>query len=166
MSGRGGTRVVLIIPRDKPESAPRLKAALDELARLGWIPTAIVDPTQHLDALRMVLDGVVDTVVATDPSHMPSLRLTGTIDRQPGAKNGRTQMVARNERTAPVERVAQTPAPDHPWRPRPQLVRDEPAEATAEPLAQRSQPVTRTKVPTPSVERRSAQRSRVIRRTA
>lgn len=74
MSPRG-QRVVLVIPRDGSGSKQGLSATLDEIARLGWVLVSVIDPARHLEALRMVLDGVADVVLADRPEHMPSVRI-------------------------------------------------------------------------------------------
>ncbi|MBM2614091.1 hypothetical protein JIG36_00795 [Actinoplanes sp. LDG1-06] len=66
------SRAVLVIPRDgKLHADARLTRALDHIARTGWELVAVIDPQNHVDALRMVLDGLADIVVVTRSEHFP-----------------------------------------------------------------------------------------------
>lgn len=68
-----GQRLILIVPRGELVDRS-LPAALERITRHGWILAAIMDPGDHLAALRMIVDGLADFVLATRPEHMPSLR--------------------------------------------------------------------------------------------
>lgn len=110
-----GQRVVLVIPRSG-EHTRALTAALDEITRLGWELVGVVDPRDHLDALRLVVDGAADVVLATNPDHMPALRFAWQLDgmgsTMPVIRSGtvpsgtvarsRTQLVDRQRRPGPV----------------------------------------------------------------
>lgn len=121
------TRVILVVPRHGV-TAPgnRLASALDKLANLGYNLVGIIDPEQARDALRLVLDGEVDLVVATRPEHIPfvavALDLDGGGERRPRpvlrpevgpefALGRRPQLVdrsdaARSRRSSVVRRTA------------------------------------------------------------
>lgn len=75
------TRAVLIAPRGREDAAPQaldaMIRAMSQLAEAGVELVGIIDPDNHLQAIRMVLDGRADFVVATRPDHMPALRILG-----------------------------------------------------------------------------------------
>lgn len=88
---RPGQRVVLVTPRADTGSAPqRLRTTLDEIARLGWIIAAIIDPSQQMDALRMVVDGLADVVVAASPEHLSVLKFAYDLGSPGRAGSGHT----------------------------------------------------------------------------
>lgn len=88
-----GARVVLVIPRDDSAALP---GALDHITRCGWHLVAVVDPQDHLQALRMVVEGAADVVLATQAEHLPVLQLTGRTTR---ADFGGSRYVATSSRT-------------------------------------------------------------------
>lgn len=100
-----GTRVVLLAPRSEPGKATA--AALADIARLGWILAAMVEPDRFLDAMRMVLGGLVDLVVVANPEDLPHI-LTGpdlAAYGTPGrAGDGRTHMLPRPDGSSPSRR--------------------------------------------------------------
>jgi hypothetical protein len=75
MRGEPGTRVVLVNPRRGKPDGPALSKALTEFQRLGWTLAAVIDPDDHLDALRMIIDGVADVIVVTSEDQMPVLQI-------------------------------------------------------------------------------------------
>lgn len=102
---RHGKRVVLIIPKPDPADLgggddKRLAGALDQLAALGWRLVAVVDPSRHLDALRMVLDGLAEHVVVTRPEDFPLVVQAADLGRAraDSSKGARTQRILRRER--------------------------------------------------------------------
>lgn len=102
-----GQRVVLVIPRAEPDSRVRIAVVLDNIAKLGWTVSAIIDPAQHLDALRMVLKGFADVVVAVDPDHLPSLMFAHDLAITARGRSVRTARVLRPGVSSPVEPPAQ-----------------------------------------------------------
>jgi hypothetical protein len=87
-----GKRVVLVTPR--PCRGVTLEATLDGLAELGWVVTAIVDPAEHIEALRIVAEGSADVVVVTRPEYMPTVVLAGDLLRD-RPRDRRTRPVLR-----------------------------------------------------------------------
>jgi hypothetical protein len=140
----GRQRAVLVVPRDGTEDKRHLTRALDEIARLGWVLAAVIAPADHLDALRMVLDGLADVVLASRPEHMPTLQFIYNLESGGGGRSqAAVRPVARGDGVVPDRR----PAADHPWRGaaarRPEMVSG--ANETAErPSQRRSQLIRRS----------------------
>lgn len=142
-------RVVLVFPRQQTSKA-RLMKALEQIEGCGYELTAVVDPERHLEALRMVVDGLADLVVVTAAEHCPLVQHVGDLGRPPGAGGeARARLVLR-----PVSAGGQA-RPGYIQRPRPVTAeRGDPAE-------QRAKPVERE----PDIAPRD-RRTQVIRRSA
>lgn len=95
------SRVVLVIPRRRDiENTARLEYALEQIERGGHEVAAIVDPEQHLDAVRMVLAGMADLVVVSEPEHFPLVQFVAALDERVG---GRTRPMLRPSKEQPAE---------------------------------------------------------------
>lgn len=70
-------RAILIALRSDQTGLQATVDAMEQLARGGFELVGIVDPADHMIALRMVLDGIADVIVSTRPDHMPVLRFAG-----------------------------------------------------------------------------------------
>ncbi|WP_157437809.1 hypothetical protein [Actinoplanes subtropicus] len=85
---------MLLAPRSEPGKATA--AALASIERLGWILVSMIEPDRFLDAVRMVIGGLVDLVVVAKPEDLPHI-LTGpdlAAYATPGAAGGeRTRML-------------------------------------------------------------------------
>ncbi|MBU2662856.1 hypothetical protein KOI35_04980 [Actinoplanes bogorensis] len=130
--------------RDGSAPEGRLAAALDSIAAYGWTVSAIIDPEQHLDALRMVLDGMADLVVGIEPQDVPVLHLAADLSHR--TRSGEFGPPERRTRMLP--RAAAVPALDHPWR---------------EPISEGQRDLARQVEPLPDVESLPDGRTRVIR---
>lgn len=114
-----GLRAVVVAPR-KGEPGKALAATLAELDRVGWILAAMVEPDRFLDAVRMVVNGLVDRVVVVKPEYFPVIvmatDLASLAAAEPvGARNKRirllprpgadeqTRMLTRNRRPGPID---------------------------------------------------------------
>ncbi|WP_433361895.1 hypothetical protein ACQPZX_29345 [Actinoplanes sp. CA-142083] len=100
-----GARVVLVVPRSGEIAALLLSRALDDIERLGLDLVAVVDPADHIEALRLIVDGAADIALACRPEHLPSLQLTSflmapgktrPVDR--GDVDRRTRLIDRTDR--------------------------------------------------------------------
>lgn len=111
-----GTRVVLIA--HKSSDRAQLSSALNSIARQGWNLITIVEPDRPTDALRLLLDGAVDALVATRREFLPAMYAAGDLSRDrsgpvtPTVQPWRTTGGVRRARTAGVE-----PSPNRPDRP-------------------------------------------------
>lgn len=72
-----GLRVVLLAPRKMTD--PTLLSATAEIDRVGWILVAVIAPEKFVDALRMVLVGLVDRIVVTQISDLPNIVLAADL---------------------------------------------------------------------------------------
>jgi hypothetical protein len=181
-------RVVLVMPKPDPKNlsdgdSRRLQSTLDQLAALGWIPVAVIDPSRHLDALRMVLGGMADLVVVTRPEDFPLVRLSSDLDASRAGRRtmrlprpDRTDTDPRQRRPQPLEHGQPAAVPQQ----RTQLVdRTQPVEerrtrtarpvrdvGTGEPLTDSAPPIAQaaarfgTPVPNPAGRRRASNRHR------
>jgi hypothetical protein len=128
-----GQRVVLVIPRRESSSPQRLAAALDGIRQQGWVVASVVDPERHLDALRMVVAGLADVVVAVNHTDLPSLKFASDLGKRRYEKTARTERLPRPDLEPAPTDVAQDESPRHR---RPQLLHVDPeADVEAETVA-------------------------------
>jgi hypothetical protein len=145
-----GRRAILVIPRRGMDNPNRLSNALDQLALGGYELVAVVDPDDHVEALRMVLDGMADLLVITEAQHFPIVQFAADLNGDP------------DRRARPVLRPQAGRGQDLPHRrepapsPRPRLIG-----AQEEVSGDRTAEVERRPVVLPR-----EQRTREIRRTA
>lgn len=92
-------RVVLVAPR--PVEGDRVLAkTLDAIASFGWTLIGVISPEHYRDALRLVVDGEADAVLAARPEYVPAVMFTGDLpvrDEGPGG-SARTRMLPRARR--------------------------------------------------------------------
>jgi hypothetical protein len=111
-------RAVLIAPRvggsgETPTSLKAMLDAMDEMARAGFELVGVLDPKDHLEAHRMIADGVADVIVVTRPDHLPTVRVVAdkawfarparTPDSVPPGVVRRPRPVLRPEEPEPDE---------------------------------------------------------------
>lgn len=85
------TRVVLVVPNHGDDNPRALTSALEQIGHLGWTLVSVVDPSSAIDALRLVVEGRADVVLATRAEHLPQLCLAADLPsrtERPGS--GRT----------------------------------------------------------------------------
>lgn len=115
----GRRRAVLVAPRaggsgETPTSLRATIAAMEMLERAGFELAGIIDPQDHLEALRLVVDGLADIIVATRPDHLPALRMASdeawfahparTPDAVPEGAHRRSRRLLRPEDSEPRKR--------------------------------------------------------------
>lgn len=90
---------VVLVARGLSEGDQALAATLDAIGAYGWTLVAVVLPEAHLQALRMVLDGEADAVLAARPEHVPSVMFTVDLPSpmgDTGPRNERTRVLRRS----------------------------------------------------------------------
>lgn len=121
-----GKRVVLIAARPDLGNPDRaLAGTIENIDRIGWILVSVVDPSRFMDALRMVVNGLVDFVVSAKPEYFPYVIMSADL----GAYGSQSAIGA--ERTRMLPRLGNG---DSPRQRRPQ-----PVERTDEPAAEPGQ---------------------------
>lgn len=89
------TRVVLVAPMVS-EGDRVLSATLAAIEAYGWTLVGLVAPEHHLAALRMVVDGEADAVLAARPEDIESVKFTVDLPcsiEHTGPRNERTRML-------------------------------------------------------------------------
>lgn len=93
-----GLRVVLVAPQ--PAAGDRaLAATLAAIVEYGWDLVGLVTPENHLEALRLVVSGEADAVLAARPEYVRAVMFTGDLPSpmgDAGPRNERTRMVPRH----------------------------------------------------------------------